>query len=62
MIALMVFAAVVAVTQLTVLASWARTLRWATLLQGVALGFLVCAPMTAVVQWLVTRGVALVTR
>ena len=61
-IALMVFAAVVAVTQLTVLASWARTLRWATLLQGVALGFLVCAPMTAVVQWLVTRGVALVTR
>lgn len=62
MIALMVFAAVVAVTQLTVLASWARTLRWATLLQGIALGFLVCAPMTAVLQWLVTRGVALITR
>ncbi len=62
MILLMAFAAVVAVTQLTVLASWSRTLRLGTLLQAVALGFLVCAPVTAALQWLVTRGVALVVR
>lgn len=61
MIVLMVFAAVVSVAQLTILGSGSRTLRIGTLLQAVGVGFLVCAPVTVCLQWLLTRGVALVT-
>lgn len=59
MIVLMVFAAVVSVAQLTILGSGSRTLRLGTLLQAVGVGFLVCAPVTVCLQWLLTRGVAL---
>lgn len=56
----MVVAAVVSVTQLTLLGSWARSLRLTTLLQGIAVGFLVCGTLTVTIQFLWTRLVATV--
>ena len=58
MLALMVVAAVVAVVQLGLVGSWARSVRISTLVQAVGVGFIVCAPVTVAVQWALTRGVA----
>lgn len=58
MVGLMACAAVVAVVQLALLGSWARSLRVVTLLQAIGIGFLVCGPAVVGVQWLVTRGIA----
>ena len=57
----MVVAAVVSVTQLAVLGSWGRSLRITTLLQGIALGFLVCGFVTVAIQFAWTRIVAALT-
>ncbi len=57
----MVFAAVVAVTQLAVVGSWGRSLRITTLLQGIAVGFLVCGFATVAVQFAWTRIAAALT-
>jgi hypothetical protein len=51
----MVVAAVVSVTQLAVLGSWGRSLRITTLLQGIAVGFLVCGFATVTIQFAWTR-------
>jgi RsiW-degrading membrane proteinase PrsW (M82 family) len=58
MVGLMVFAAVVAVVQLAVVGSLTRSVRISTLLQAIAIGAVVCAPVTVAVQWLITRTVA----
>jgi hypothetical protein len=54
----MVFAVAVAVTQLGLLGSWSRSVRIITLLQASAVGGLVCAPVSAAIQWALTRAVA----
>jgi hypothetical protein len=56
----MVVAAVVSVTQLAAIGSWGRSLRLTTLLQGIAVGFLVCGFVTVAVQFIWTRIVAAV--
>jgi hypothetical protein len=58
---LMVIAAVVSVTQLAVLGSWGRSLRITTLLQGIAVGFLVCGFATVTIQFAWTRIAAALT-
>jgi hypothetical protein len=58
---LMVVAAVVSVTQLAVLGSWGRSLRITTLLQGIAVGFLVCGFATVTIQFAWTRIAAALT-
>jgi hypothetical protein len=55
---LMAFAAVVPVVQLAALGTWARSLRILTIVQTISVGFLVVAPLTVGLQWLVTRSVA----
>lgn len=57
----MVIAAVVSVTQLAVLGSWGRSLRITTLLQGIAVGFLVCGFATVTIQFAWTRIAAALT-
>ncbi|MBM6400793.1 PrsW family glutamic-type intramembrane protease [Phycicoccus sonneratiae] len=57
MLLLMVVAAIVAVTQLTVLGSPARSVRWSTVVQALAVGALVCGVGAAVLQWGWTRAV-----
>jgi hypothetical protein len=58
---LMTVAAVVSVSQLTVLGSWGRSVRWTTVLQAVLVGYLVCGPVAIAVQWAWTRAAAGVT-
>ena len=58
MFALMVFAAAVSITQLAALGSWTRSVRLTTLLQAVALGAMVCAPVAVALEWALTRAVA----
>jgi len=58
LVLLMVFAAMVSVIQLAVVTSWARSVRVVTLLQAISVGFLVVAPLTIGLQWLITRAVA----
>lgn len=57
----MVIAAIVSVTQLAVLGSWGRSLRISTLLQGIAVGFLVCGFATVTIQFAWTRIAAALT-
>jgi hypothetical protein len=57
----MVVAAVVSVTQLAVIGSWGRSLRITTLLQGIAVGFLVCGFAAVALQFAWTRIVAALT-
>jgi len=57
-VALMAVAALVAVLQLGVVGSWVRSVRLSTLVQAVAVGFLVCGPVTLVAQWALTRALA----
>ena len=52
---LMLVATVWAVAQLTVLASWSRTVRFSTLLLVVAFGAYACGVAAVVVQWGWTR-------
>jgi hypothetical protein len=59
---LMAFAAIVSIAQLAVLSSWSRSLRITTLLQAIAVGFGVMAPITVLLEWLLTRAIAFVTR
>lgn len=61
MLLLMVIAAVVSVTQLAVVGSWGRSLRITTLLQGIAVGFLVCGFITVTIQFAWTRLAAALT-
>ncbi len=61
MLLLMIFAAVISVTQLAALGSWARSLRLTTLLQGIAVGFLVCGSVTVALQFTWTRLFAAIT-
>ena len=51
----MLFAAVVGVVQLAVIAGWVRSVRITTLIQAVVIGAVVCGPVTVGVQWVVSR-------
>lgn len=55
---MMVFAALVGVLQLAVIAGLVRSVRITTLIQAVIIGAVVCGPVTVAVQWVVTRAVA----
>lgn len=57
----MVVAAVVSLTQLAVLGSWGRSLHITTLLQGIAVGFLVTGFVTVAIQFAWTRIAAAIT-
>lgn|GEM_PF-2310093 len=54
----MTVAALVSVIQLAVVGSWGRSVRLITLVQAVSIGFMVCGPVTILLEWLVTRAVA----
>lgn len=56
----MVVAAVVSIAQITALGSWARSLRWTTVLQAVALGCLGCGLAAVLVEFAWTRAAAAV--